>query len=225
VSSPRSHCPSCDTQLANRDNVPLLSWVLLRGRCRTCQTRISARYPLVELACAALFAATAVRFGFSYALPGYLVLAAGLLALSVIDFEHKLLPNKILYPTGYAVGFLLFLAALAEAEPRRIVWALIGAAGSFGLFFALHMISPGGMAFGDVRLSFVLGMGVGWLGLGLVPLLFFVAFLSSAVVGVVYAVTSGRGLKAAIPFGPFLAFGAEVAIFVGRPLVDAYLRK
>ena len=224
LSSPRSHCPSCDARLANRDLVPVLSWVLLRRRCRACRSRISsARYPLVELACAALFAATAVRFGFSYALPGYLALAAGLVALSAIDFEHKLLPNRVVYPTGYAVGLLLFLAALAEAEPRRIVWALVGAAGSFGLFFVLHLISPGGMAFGDVRLSFVLGMAVGWLGLGLVPLLLFVAFVSSAVVGLIYAVVSGRGLKAAIPFGPFLAFAAEVAVFFGDPLVDAYL--
>jgi len=218
-----SSCPSCATQLAVEDNLPVLSWVRLRGRCRTCRERISLRYPLVELACSAVFAATAVRFGFSFELPAYLVLGAGILALSVIDFEHKLLPNKVVYPTGYAVGLLLFLAALAEAEPRRIVWALAGAAGSFGLFFLLHFISPGGMAFGDVRLSFVLGMAVGWLGLGLVPLFLFVAFLVSALVGLVYAFASGKGLKAAIPFGPFLALGAEVAIFVGRPLVDAYL--
>lgn len=223
VAHPRSHCPSCDTVLANRDNVPVLSWVVLRGRCRSCQEPVSARYPLVELACAALFAATAVRFGFAYALPAYLVLAAGLLALSVIDLEHKLLPNKVVYPTGYAVGLLLFLAALAEAEPRRIAWALIGAVGSFALFYLLHFVKPDGMAFGDVRLSFVLGMAVGWLGLGLVPLFLFVSFLVSAAIGVLYAVLSGRGLKAAIPFGPFLALGAEVAIFVGRPLVDAYL--
>ena len=223
VTAPRSHCPSCETQLSNRDNVPLLSWVLLRGRCRTCGARISARYPLLEVACAALFAATAVRFGLSYPLPGYLVLAAGLLVLSVIDFEHKLLPNRVVYPTGYAVGLLLALAAVAMDEPRHIGWALIGAAGSFGLFFLLHFLSPGGMAFGDVRLSFVLGMAVGWLGLGLVPLFLFISFLSSAAIGLVYAVLSGKGLKAAIPFGPFLALGAEVAIFVGEPLKDAYL--
>lgn len=223
VVQPRSKCPSCGTQLAGRDNVPVLSWLLLGGKCRTCRERISIRYPLLELACGALFAATAVRFGASFALPAYLVLGAGLLALSAIDLEHKLLPNKVVYPTGYAVGLLLFLAALAEAEPRRIVWALIGGAGSFGLFFALHLLSPRGMAFGDVRLSFVLGMAIGWLGLGLVPMFLFASFLASAMVGVVYAVTSGKGLKAAIPFGPFLAFGAEAAVFVGRPLVDAYL--
>jgi len=224
VVTPRSACPSCGTQLAGRDNVPVLSWLWLRGRCRTCRTRISVRYPLLEVGCAGLFAATAAHFGLSYALPAYLVLAAGLLALSAIDLEHKLLPNRVVYPTGYAVGLLLVLAALAEAEPRRIAWALIGAAGSFAAFFLLHLISPQGMAFGDVRLSFVLGMAIGWLGLSLVPLFLFVSFLTSAVVGIAYAVVTRKGLKAAIPFGPFLALGTEVAVFVGPPLVNAYLR-
>lgn len=223
VSHPRSHCPSCDTQLANRDNIPVVSWVLLGGKCRTCRVRISARYPLLEVACAALFAATALRFGLSYELPAYLVLAAGLLALSVIDLEHRLLPNKIVYPTGYAVGLLLVLAALALAEPRRIGWALIGAVGSFAMFFLLHFIKPDGMAFGDVRLSFVLGMATGWLDLTFVPVFLFAAFLSSAVIGLLYAALSGKGLKAAIPFGPFMVLGAQLAIFAGRPLVDAYL--
>lgn len=223
VIRPRSKCPSCGTQLVGRDNVPVLSWVLLAGRCRTCRTSISVRYPLLEIGCAGLFAATAARFGASYALPAYLVLAAGLLALSAIDIEHKLLPNRIVYPTGYAVGLLLFLAALAEAEPRRIGWAVIGAAGSFAAFFLIHFVSPQGMAFGDVRLSFVLGMAVGWLGLSLVPLFLFLSFLIAAVVGIAYGVASRKGLKAAIPFGPFLALGAEVALFVGRPLIDGYL--
>jgi len=225
LARPRSHCTSCGTRLAGRDNIPVLSWLLLAGRCRTCKVPIGLRYPLVELTCAVLFAATGLRFGLTYALPAYLVLAAALVALSAIDIEHKLLPNRIVYPTGYAVGLLLFLAALAEAEPRRIGWALIGGAGSFAMFFLIHFVSPDGMAFGDVRLSFVLGMAVGWLGLTLVPLFLFVSFLISAVFGIVYAVASRKGLKAAIPFGPFLALGAEVALFVGRPLLDGYIAR
>ena len=218
-----SHCPACGAGVAHRDLVPVVSWLVLRGRCRSCAAGISARYPLLELACAALFAATAVRFGPSFVLPAYLVLGAALIALSAIDIEHRLLPSKIIFPTGYAVAVLLGLAALAEAEPRRIAWAAVGAAGSFALFFLLHFVSPNGMAYGDVRLSLVLGMAVGWLGLGLVPLFLFVAFLTSALVGVVYALLSGKGLKAAIPFGPFLALAAEVAVFAGQPLVRAYL--
>ena len=223
VLRPGWHCPSCGAQLPGRDSVPVVSWLLLRGRCRRCSSRISSRYPLLELGCAALFAATALHFGLSYALPAYLVLGAALLALSAIDLEHRLLPNKIIFPTGYAMAVLLLLAALAEAQPRRLVWSAIGAGGCFALFFALHLISQRGMAYGDVRLSFVLGMAVGWLGLGLVPLFLFVAFLTSAVTGVAYAVLTRKGLQAAIPFGPFLALGAGVAIFVGQPLVDAYL--
>ena len=219
----RSHCPSCDVDLAARDLVPVVSWLVLGGRCRACSERISARYPLLEVSCAAIFAATAVRFGLDFPLPAYLVLGAALLGLSAIDLEHKLLPNKIVYPTGYAVAVLLLLAALAQAEPRRIGWAAIGGIGSFALFFGLHLLSPNGMAFGDVRLSLVLGMAVGWLGLGQVPVFLFVTFLTSAAVGVVYAVISGKGLKAAIAFGPFLALGAEVTISFGQPLVDAYL--
>lgn len=223
VGSLRSRCPSCATMLVGRDSIPLLSWVLLRGRCRTCSKRISFRYPLLELACAALFAAVAVRFGLSYELPAYLVLGAGLLALAAIDFEHRLLPNAVLYPTGMAVGLLLFLAALARAEPRRIVWAAIAAIGSYGFFLALHLIHPNGMAFGDVRLSLVLGMAIGWLGLSQVPLYLFVAFLSSAVIGTIYGFAIGEGLKAKIPFGPFMVLGAVVAVLAGQPLVDAYL--
>lgn len=181
------------------------------------------RRPLLAVACAALFAATAVRFGFSYHLPAYLVLAAGVVVLSAIDLEHRLLPNRVVYPTGIAVGALLFLAALAEAEPRFIAWALLGGVGSFVLFFVLHFISPQGMAFGDVRLSLVLGMATGWLGLGRVPLFLFSSFVFAAVVGLVFAALSGRGLKTAIPFGPFLAVGAELAIFLPAATVDRFL--
>lgn len=218
-----SHCPECGSGVARRDLWPVVSWLVLRGRCRSCSAGVSARYPLLEVATAALFAATAVRFGPSFVLPAYLFLGAALIALSAIDVEHRLLPSKIIFPTGYAVAVLLILAALAEAEPRRIAWAAAGAAGCFALFFVLHFVSPNGMAYGDVRLSLVLGMAVGWLGLGLVPLFLFVAFLTSAAFGLAYAVLSGKGLKAAIPFGPFLAFAAGFAVFAGQPLVRAYL--
>ena len=223
VVRPRSACPSCGTQLAERDNIPVVSWLLLRGRCLTCQAPIAWRYPALELACGALWAATAVRFGADWALPAFLVLAASLLALSAIDLEHRLLPNKVLYPTGYLLAPLLVVAALARHEPHRLVWAAIAAAASFAGFFALNFLYPRGMAFGDVRLSFVLGLAVGWLGLGLVLVSLFAAFLSASIVGVAWGLITRRGLKAAIPFGPFLAFGAEVAIFAGRPILDAYL--
>ncbi len=116
VVSPRSACPSCGTQLLERDNVPVVSWLLLRGRCRHCHAPISAQYPLVELACAALFAGTAARFGYDWALPAFLVLFAGLLALSVIDVERLLLPKAIVWPLSLAVAALLVVAAAATGE-------------------------------------------------------------------------------------------------------------
>src|SRR5436190_14190124 len=100
---PRSHCPNCETMIAPRDNVPVLSWLMLRGRCRHCDTRISARYPLIELFTGVMFAAVGARFADSWALPAYLLLTAGLIALSAIDLEHYILPNRIIYPLGYAL--------------------------------------------------------------------------------------------------------------------------
>ena len=214
-------CTSCTTGAPLR--LPVVSWVVQRGRCPNCRVRTGIRRPLLELACGTLFAATVLRFGVSYHLPAYLVLGAGLVALAAVDLQHQLLPNRIVYPTGIAVGALLFLAALADADPRLIAWALIGAVGSFGLFLLLHLIQPSGMAFGDVRLSFVLGMATGWLGLSRVPLFLFSSFVFAAVVGLVFAAVSGRGLKALIPFGPFLVLGAELAIFVPSSLADSYL--
>src|SRR5947208_14309635 len=114
VVRPRSHCPGCGTQLAERDNIPVVSWVLLRGRCRTCGEPISARYPLVELGTAALFVAAALRFGLDWALPAYLVFFAALVAVSFIDLEHYIIPNRIVYPTLFVSIPLLAVAAAAQ---------------------------------------------------------------------------------------------------------------
>jgi len=218
-----SHCPACGAGVARRDLVPVVSWLVLRGRCRSCAAGVSARYPLLEVACAALFAATAVRFGPSFVLPAYLVLGAALIALSAIDIEHRLLPSKITSQPGTpwrcCWAWPLWPRPSPAASPGRR-WAPPAAS---PCSFSCTWCPPNGMAYGDVRLSLVLGMAVGWLGLGLVPLFLFVAFLTSAVVGVAYALLSGKGLKAAIPFGPFLALAAEVAVFAGLPLVRAYL--
>jgi leader peptidase (prepilin peptidase)/N-methyltransferase len=116
---PASHCPGCDTKIANRDNVPVVSWLLLRGRCRNCGTAISVRYPFIELFTAVLFAAVGARFAHSWALPAYLVLTAALVALSAIDLEHYILPNRILYPTDGAAIVLLGVASAATHDWGR----------------------------------------------------------------------------------------------------------
>jgi leader peptidase (prepilin peptidase)/N-methyltransferase len=208
------HCPSCQAPLATADMIPVVSWLLLRARCRACQARIPAWYPLVELSCSALFVLSALVFGPDPALPAFLVLAASFLALSVIDLQLRLLPNRIIYPTGFAAGPLLVIAALLREEPMRIVGGLAGGAAAFAAFFVLNFIRPDGMAFGDVRLSFLVGMGVGWLAPSLIPVALLLAFVSSSVIGLAYGAVTRRWLKATIPFGPFLAAGAEITILL-----------
>jgi leader peptidase (prepilin peptidase)/N-methyltransferase len=213
-----AHCMACAARLERRDTIPVLSWVVLSGRCRSCRERIPIWYPLVEVATASLFGVTAARFGPDPALLPYLVLAASFLALSVIDLQHRLLPSRIIYPTGYVAGPLLVVAALLADEPMRIAGAVGAAVATFAAFFALNFIKPDGMAFGDVRLSFLVGMSVGWIAPSLVPVALLIAFVSSSVLGLAYGVITRRWLKATIPFGPFLAIGAEVTILLSRDI-------
>jgi leader peptidase (prepilin peptidase) / N-methyltransferase len=222
IVKPASHCPECDTKIANRDNIPLVSWILLRGRCRTCGTTISPRYPFVELLTAVLFAAVGARFSHSWALPAYLVLTSALVALSAIDLEHYLLPNRILYPTDALMIPLLAAASLGEHDWSAFVRAIGAGTVAFAIFFVIHMISPRGMGFGDVRLSFLLGLALGWLGWGELAGGLFTGFLYGAVIGVVLIAVKIRGRKQQIPFGPFLAAGAMTFVLFGEPLVDWY---
>ena len=222
VVTPRSRCPQCGTELAPRDNIPVVSWLVLRGKCRTCSAPISVRYPLVELATALLWVAMAVRFGADWALPAYLVLAASLLAISVIDLELYIIPNRIVYPTLAIAAPLLVAAALLNDDVDAIKRAAIGGLAAFIALFVIHVISPRGMGFGDVRLSGVLGMYLGWIDLSLVFLGLFLGFLLGAVVGIGLMVVGRRGRKDAVPFGPFLAAGALLAILFSDPLLRAY---
>jgi leader peptidase (prepilin peptidase)/N-methyltransferase len=224
IVSPGSHCPSCDTELGAIENVPVLSWVVLRGRCRHCGNRISARYPLVELLTAALWVGLAQRFGSTWELPPYLVLAAGLVALSLIDLDHFLLPNRVLYPTGFLMAGLFVIPALVDSQGNDYVRGVLGGAAAFAVFFAIHIVSPRGMGFGDVRLSFVLGFALGWLSWGHVYLGLFLGFLLGAVVGTLLIAVGLRTRKDHVPFGPFLAAGAMLAIFVGTQLLDLVKR-
>ncbi len=222
IVKPPSHCPACDAKIANRDNVPVVSWLLLRGRCRRCGTAISARYPFVELLTGVLFAAIGARFSHSWALPAYLVLTGALVALSAIDLEHYVLPNRILYPADGAVIVLLVVASAAEHDWGALVRAGLAGAVAFAIFFTIHIVSPRGMGFGDVRLSFLLGLSLGWLGWGEVAGGLFAGFLYGAVVGVALIAVKVRGRKQQIPFGPFLAAGAMTFVLFGEPLVDWY---
>ena len=223
IVKPPSHCPACDTQIANRDNIPVVSWLLLRGQCRNCGTSISPRYPLVELLTGVLFAAVGARFAHSWALPAYLVLTAALIALSAIDLEHYILPNRIVYPIDVAVIVLLAVASARRARLGRVRPGRCSRGASRSRSSSSSTSSsPRGMGFGDVRLSFLLGLSLGWLGWGEVAGGLFAGFLYGAVVGVVLIAVKVRGRKQQIPFGPFLAAGTMTFVLFGEPIVDWY---
>jgi leader peptidase (prepilin peptidase)/N-methyltransferase len=215
IASPRSHCPGCDTVLANRDNVPLLSWVLLGGRCRTCRQRISLRYPAVELACGVLFAGTELRFGLAWTLPAFLILVAGLLALGCTDLERFLLPKRIVYPLLGLVGGLLVLAAGATGHWRHLGVAVICSVVWFAVFFAINFFDARLLAFGDVRLTLVIGLGLGWLGVRYVLLGFFAANLIGAMIGISLMAAGRIQRKSHFPYGVFLALGTYLSIYAG----------
>lgn len=223
VLRPGSRCPGCQEPIRPRDNLPVLSWLLLRGRCRDCDTAISARYPLVEVVTAALFGLTAAWFGLSWELPAFLYLAAITVALTLIDLDVKRLPNAIVLPS-YVVGLVLLGGAAAiTGEWEALLRAGLGMVAMFAFFFVLALIYPAGMGFGDVKLAGVLGLYLGWLGWGELVIGGFLGFLLGGVVGMGLMVVRKAGRKTAIPFGPFMLVGALLSIVVAVPLTDLYL--
>jgi leader peptidase (prepilin peptidase)/N-methyltransferase len=222
VVSPPSHCPGCDAPIRPRDNVPVVSWLLLRGHCRECGTRISVRYPLVELLTAGLFAAFGAWFGPSAELPAYLYLVAVGVALALIDLDLQRLPDALTLPS-YAVGtVLLGVASVAHHSGWPMARALIGMAVLFGFYFTVAMIAPRGMGFGDVKLSGVLGLYLAWLGWGQLAVGAFAAFVVGGLVGVGLVLFAGGGRKTKVPFGPFMLVGVLIGVFAGGPLASAY---
>ena len=180
------------------------------------------RYPLVELSCGALFAGTAARFGRQWDLPAYLALFAGLLALSCIDVERMILPKRIVYPLTILVAALLLLAAAETGKWHDLVIGVICGAAWFVVFFGMNLASPRILGFGDVRLSVVLGLSLGWLGVGYVLLGFFAANLIGAVVGIVLIATKHMDRQTQIPYGVFLAAGCAVAVFAGPEILRPF---
>jgi leader peptidase (prepilin peptidase)/N-methyltransferase len=223
VVRPRSRCPGCQTQIRSRDNVPVLSWLALRGRCRDCDEPISPRYPLVELATAAVFVLLAARIGLEPELPAFLYLGAVGVALALIDIDVKRLPNAIVLPSYPVAGVLLGVAALVEGEVSALLRAGLGAAALFGFYFLLAFIYPAGMGFGDVKLAGVLGLYLGWLGWAEVVTGGFLGFLFGGVVGVLLMALNRAGRKSQIPFGPYMLLGALAAVLWGGALADFYL--
>jgi leader peptidase (prepilin peptidase)/N-methyltransferase len=220
---PPSHCPACDAPVRPRDNVPVLSWLLLRGRCRDCRVRISARYPLVELLTGVSFAALALRLAAAWALPAFLYIAAVGVALAYIDWDTRRLPNALTLPSYAVGGALLTGAAAATGHWSMLLRAAIGMVALFALYLLLAFIYPAGMGFGDVKLAGLLGLYLGWLGWGAWCVGVFAGFLLGGIGGGLVIATHRGGRKTAIPFGPFMLAGALLAILAAGPIVSAYL--
>lgn len=226
VVSPPSACPRCGHPIRPVDNVPVLSWLVLRGRCRDCGEPISRRYPLVEAGTGLLFGLTAWHTGLSWSLPAFLYLAGAAVALALIDLDTRRLPNAIVLP-AYPVGVALL--ALASWDPGgtsdwwALVRALIGAAALYTLYFLLMLVYPRGMGFGDVKLAGVLGLYLGWAGWSALVVGWFAAFLLGGVYSIGLLVTGRAERKSGIPFGPWMLLGAAVGIAWGVPVGDWYL--
>jgi leader peptidase (prepilin peptidase) / N-methyltransferase len=215
IVSPRSRCPDCGVQIPAYDNVPVLSWIVLSGRCRRCKGRISPQYPLVEALTGALFAAVALRTDLSAELWPGLAFMTLLVTVSAIDVEHRIVPNRLLLP---AAGLALVLWALVD--PSRLLENLIAATAAGGFLLVAALAYPAGMGMGDVKLAAVMGL---YLGGAVAPALF-VGFAAGALVGVAMIALKGSAArKQAIPFAPFLALGGIVGQLFGPGLLDWYI--
>lgn len=225
---PPSKCPRCEAEIRPRDNIPVLSWLLLKGRCRSCAEPIPAGYPLVELGNAVLWVLAGMRFGATWELVPFALFFSVLLALSVIDLELYILPNKITYPSVLVSAVLIVvLSYAAAADPGR---AILGAfVGGFGYAFFLGVtliayeliVRKEGMGMGDVKLAALLGLWVGWIE----PLLVLYALIAASVIGLVVGVgiLVVRRASKPYPFGPWLALGAVVVILASGPILDRAL--
>jgi leader peptidase (prepilin peptidase)/N-methyltransferase len=213
---PRSRCPACAAQLRAVDNVPLVSWVALRGRCHGCGVAISARYPIVEVTTGALYAAVVASQDDAVRIVLGLLLVTALVPITLIDLDHRLIPNKITGPAAAAA-----VIAIGVLDSDFLVEALIAALAGGGFFFIAAVLYPRGMGMGDVKLAGMLGL---YLGRSVAPAIL-IALIGGVLVGAAVIARKGakEGRKTAVPFGPFLALGGVVAFFVGDSLVDAYM--
>jgi leader peptidase (prepilin peptidase)/N-methyltransferase len=216
IVGPRSKCPSCGAQIAAYDNVPVLSWVLLRGRCRRCGEPISARYPVLELGLGAAFLATVlVLWDHPAQLAMGLVFVSTLAAITITDLERQIIPNRILL-----VSAVIGIAIAAAADPGSLPERAIAAASAGGLLLITALAYPKGMGMGDVKLAGLMGLYLG----SAVAAALLIGFLTGAVVGVGLMLREGSGArKRGIPFGPFLALGGFIALLAGDQLVHWYL--
>ncbi|MGO4104373.1 A24 family peptidase [Leifsonia sp. YAF41] len=241
IVSPPSACPRCGAAIRPYDNIPVVSWLLLRGKCRSCNTSISVRYPLVEAGTGAAFAAVAVWVGQGWSevstssttgvdlvvgvlvLVAYLYLAAVSIALALIDLDVHRLPNSIVLPS-YIVGIVLLgSAGVVSGDYGSLLRAGIGLAALWAVYLVMALAYPGGMGFGDVKLAGVLGLFLGYLGWGSLIVGAFSAFLLGGLFALGLLIARRATRKSGIPFGPWMLAGTWVGIFFGNTLWNGYL--
>jgi leader peptidase (prepilin peptidase)/N-methyltransferase len=251
VVHPGSRCPRCGAPIAARDNVPVVSWLLLRARARCCGARISWRYPAVELLTAAAFAVVAAWAttawtpslfgqepaaaaadslgplawqGSLWPLPAFLYLAAASIALGAIDLDTYRLPFWIVVPSWWVAGVLLGGAALLLGHPWAVGRMLLGGLALWGFYRLLHLVYPAGMGYGDVRLAGLIGMYLAWVDWGALVVGAFAGVLLGGLGGIALLIAQRSGLKTQIPYGPYMLVGTWVGLFWGQALMSAYLR-
>ncbi len=237
IVSPPSACPGCGTQIRPYDNIPVISWLVLRGKCRTCHEPISIRYPLVELGTGILFFVVALlalpavldapdlrgSIAGALALVAYLYLAAISVALALIDLDVRKLPNAIVLPS-YIVALVLFGAAsVISGDFTALIRALIAMAALAVAYFLMVLVYPGGMGMGDVKLAGVLGIYLGWAGWGPVFVGALAAFVLGGVFGIILMLVGRATRKTGIPFGPWMLVGAGLGILFGSIAFEGYL--
>ena len=220
---PSSRCPACNTPISPRDNLPVLSYLFLAGRCRFCREKISFRYPLVESLNAFLYLTVFWRFGFGWHTFVYCALCSALIVITFIDLDFQIIPDRITLPAlpvGLIAGSFLLPDPFLRETMLGIKGSFIGFLAGGGLFYAIAFLSRGGMGGGDIKMMAMVGAFMGWKS---VLLTTFVGSLAGSFVGLFLILFKGKGRKTKIPFGPFLAFGTLVTLFAGQEVLDVFL--
>lgn len=223
VVHPPSACPACETPIAWHDNIPVASWFILRGKCRTCGESFSIRYALVEAVTGLLFASTVLIVGLEWVVVGHLFFVAVTVTLILTDLDHQRIPNRILYPGGAVAIALLGAGALLDGTLAAFGRGLLGGVAYFAALLVLALIAGGGFGMGDVKLAVLLGTFTGFWGWGQVLLAALVAFVGGGAVSLVLLALRIKGRKDRIPFGPYLVVGAWVAMAFGDPILDWWI--
>lgn len=225
IISPSSRCPSCNTPIKPYDNIPILSYLLLGGRCRVCKTRISFRYPLVEFLNAVLYVLVLWRFGAVWSTVIYFIFCSALIVITFIDLDYQIIPDTITLPgmvIGFVAGSLLMPDPFMRYSRLGFLASIIGFLAGGGLYYAIAILSKGGMGGGDIKMMAMVGALTGWKS---VILTTFLGSFTGAILGIFLMIFKGKGRKTKIPFGPFLALGALITLFFGQEIFQWYIQR